>query len=313
VSGADISLPFVLGLAALPVNNMTVQIDTNASAMLVLLGQHVASIHPHTQYKRTLDNTERLKIANGVDNDEAVSKGQLDAEATVRENADLAVLGQLNSVVFMGDTHTAILGAVNVVITLAPNKTIRVILVGGGGGGGAGGSGAGGYGGNGGDGGDTVIYPTGDAANFFVKAKGGLGGYGAYGGNGSALEIGGSPDGQGVEINKLYDVVILSYEHGLKGNFDAESALRLHPSLKKLNQTNAGKGRRGTSDGYFAYGGGGSSGAFVECIVFNRDTTPLSLTVDCGVGGAGGVGLSQNGTVINGFVGYYGICVVIHE
>jgi hypothetical protein len=79
VSGADISVPFILGLAALPVNNMTVQIDTNTSAMLALLGQHTASSHPHTQYKRTLDNTERLKIATAVDADEAIRKDELDA------------------------------------------------------------------------------------------------------------------------------------------------------------------------------------------------------------------------------------------
>jgi len=79
VSGADISAPFVMGLAALPVNNMTVQIDTNTSAMLALLGQHTASNHPHTQYKRRLDNTERLKIAPAVDADEAIRKDELDA------------------------------------------------------------------------------------------------------------------------------------------------------------------------------------------------------------------------------------------
>ena len=79
VSGADISVPFILGLAALPVNNMTVQIDTNTSAILALLGQHTASSHPHTQYKRTLDNTERLKIATAVDADEAIRKDELDA------------------------------------------------------------------------------------------------------------------------------------------------------------------------------------------------------------------------------------------
>lgn len=79
VSGADISAPFVIGLAALPVNNMTVQIDTNTSAILALLGQHTASNHPHTQYKRTLDNSERLKIATAVDADEAIRKDELDA------------------------------------------------------------------------------------------------------------------------------------------------------------------------------------------------------------------------------------------
>jgi hypothetical protein len=79
VSGADISLPFVLGLAALPVNNMTVQIDTNTSQTLALMGQHTAANHPHTQYKRRLDNTERMKLAEAVDGDEAIRKDTLDA------------------------------------------------------------------------------------------------------------------------------------------------------------------------------------------------------------------------------------------
>ena len=78
-SNVDISVPFILGLSALPTNNMTVEIDTNASAMLALLGQHTAANHPHTQYKRTLDNTERLKIASAVDADEAIRKDELDA------------------------------------------------------------------------------------------------------------------------------------------------------------------------------------------------------------------------------------------
>lgn len=95
VSGADIALPFVLGLSALPVENMTVTIDTNTSGALALLGQHVANAHPHTQYKRTLDNTEQLKILDGTDNDHAASKGQLDGaistEATARSNADTAL------------------------------------------------------------------------------------------------------------------------------------------------------------------------------------------------------------------------------
>lgn len=77
-SNVDISVPFILGLSALPTNNMTVQIDTNASAMLALLGQHTAANHPHTQYKRTLDNTERLKIASAVDDDDAIRKDELD-------------------------------------------------------------------------------------------------------------------------------------------------------------------------------------------------------------------------------------------
>lgn len=101
VSGADIALPFVLGLSALPVENMTVTIDTNTSGALALLGQHVANAHPHTQYKRTLDNTEALKIADGVEDDDAASKGQLDGaistEAGTRANADTALQTAINN------------------------------------------------------------------------------------------------------------------------------------------------------------------------------------------------------------------------
>lgn len=101
VAGADIALPFVLGLSALPVENMTVTIDTNTSGALALLGQHVANAHPHTQYKRTLDNTEQLKIANGTANDHAVRKEQLDGaistEATARSNADTALQTAINN------------------------------------------------------------------------------------------------------------------------------------------------------------------------------------------------------------------------
>lgn len=79
VAGADIALPFVLGLSALPAENMTVTIDTNTSGALALLGQHTTANHPHLQYKRTLDNTERLKIATAVESDEAIRKDELDA------------------------------------------------------------------------------------------------------------------------------------------------------------------------------------------------------------------------------------------
>lgn len=107
VSGADIALPFVLGLSALPAENMTVTIDTNTSGALALLGQHVANAHPHTQYKRTLDNTEQLKILDGTDNDHAASKGQLDGaistEATARSNADTALQ---NSKADLGGSNT---------------------------------------------------------------------------------------------------------------------------------------------------------------------------------------------------------------
>lgn len=79
VAGVDIAIPFSLGLGALPTNNITVQLDTNISAMMALLGQHAAANHPHTQYKRILDNTERLKIATAVEADDAIRKDELDA------------------------------------------------------------------------------------------------------------------------------------------------------------------------------------------------------------------------------------------
>ena len=47
-SRADIALPFVIGLSALPTENMTVTIDTNTNGALALLGQHTAANHPHT-------------------------------------------------------------------------------------------------------------------------------------------------------------------------------------------------------------------------------------------------------------------------
>ena len=359
VSGADIACPFVFGLAALPAENMTVMIDADASAMLALLGQHVAANHPHTQYKRTLDNTEALKIADGVEDDDAVSKGQLDAEATTRagvdsalagqiaqeiqnrvdederiesdrvnqdlalsialaaeitnrQNGDLAILNQINNVVFCGSNHIIISNTGNT-FAIPANKTIRVILIGGGGGSGTGGSGGGGYGGAGQNAGDSLIYPTGNSSAFFIKAKGGLGGGAAYGGNGSSYAIGNSPDGQEVDINNLYDVVVLSYQDGQKGNYSVDSPIIRHPVVKKLGLTTSGQGKAGTSDGYYAIGGGGSGGAFVECLIINRNNTPLNLTVDCGAGGTGGVGLNLDGTVINGQNGNNGICVVFYE
>lgn len=132
VSGADISAPFVMGLAALPTNNITVQIDTNASAMLALLGQHTAANHPHTQYKRTLDNSERLKAADGVDNDDVVTKGQLKSSIAA---ADFGV--------FSNEQTFNTVGAFNFVV---PQNVSRVVveLQAAGGGGGLGGGNDGG-------------------------------------------------------------------------------------------------------------------------------------------------------------------------
>lgn len=110
VAGVDIAIPFSLGLGALPASNITVQLDTNISAMMALLGQHSSLNHPHTQYKRTLNNTERLKLADGVDNDEGASIGQLNAEATTRAGVDSALAGQIAQEILdrqAGDTSEA--------------------------------------------------------------------------------------------------------------------------------------------------------------------------------------------------------------
>lgn len=240
------------------------------------------------------DNSRTFKVANAVANDDAVALGQLQG---------LGILSGLNQTVFTGAGNT---------FTIQPNKTIRVILIGGGGGGGAGGGGGSGYGGAGGSGGDSTIYPTGNAANFILKAKGGLGGEAAYGGNGSSFDIGGSPGGREVDINALFDVVILSYQNGLKGNYDSDSPLIEHPTVKKLGLSASGRGKRGTHDGYYAIGGGGSGGAFVEAVIVNRASTSLILSVDCGTGGTAGVGRNEDNSTINGLVGGDGVCVVIH-
>lgn len=85
-----------VALANVDPDSIEIVIDVNAPLAVVMMGQHISAAHPHSQYKRTLDNTERLKVADGIDNDEAVSKGQLD---TVADNAyqdvlDLATAAQ---------------------------------------------------------------------------------------------------------------------------------------------------------------------------------------------------------------------------
>lgn len=298
VSGVDIAIPFSLALSSLPANNITVQLDTNISAMLALLGQHTSSSHPHTQYKRYSDSSQVCKVANGVDDKDAVNVEQLEA-----------VVGMVNSSLG-GANHTVFSGSGNNFVVEA-NSSVRIVLIGGGAGGGGSGSGGGGYGNVGAVGDDSIIYPQGNPAGFLLKAKGGLGGDGAYGGNGSSYAIGGSPKGQEVDINNLYDVVILSYQNGLDGTYGADTPLIKAPIVKKLNLTQSGRGGRSYSDGYYAIAGAGSGGAFVEALIINRINLPLTLTIDCGLGGVGGTGLNLDGTVINGQDGEDGICVVI--
>lgn len=246
---------------------------------------------PWVEYANVGGNAgQRFKVAAAVDPDDAVRLEQMTG------TGDL-----------FGSNHSILTGTANS-FSVPAKKTIRVILIGGGGGGGAGGGGGSGYGDAGEDGQPTVIYPTGDAAAFYVKALGGLGGGGAYG----AGATGSSPDGREVEINNLYDVVILSYQKGLKGNFDANSPVINHPTVKKLSLTTSGQGKAGEYDGVAAVGGGGSGGSFVEALILNRANTPLNLTIDCGAGGSGGVGLNQNDIVITAEAGNSGVCVIFY-
>ncbi len=70
-----------VGFEDIDAGSIDLVVDVNAPLALSLMGTHVAAAHPHSQYKRTNDNSERLKVANAVDADEAVSKAQLDALA----------------------------------------------------------------------------------------------------------------------------------------------------------------------------------------------------------------------------------------
>lgn len=252
---------------------------------------------PWVEYANVGGNAgQRFKVAAAVDPDDAVRLEQM-------SGADI----------LFGPNHSVFTGPANS-FSVPAKKTIRVILIGGGGGGGAGGMTYQGnnYGDAGEDGQPTLIYPTGNSSAFYVKANGGLGGGEASGGNGSAYALGSSPDGREVEINKLYDVVILSYQKGLQGNFDANSPVINHPTVKNLSLTASGQGKAGTHDGYYAIGGGGSGGSFVEALIMNRVNTPLNLTIDCGAGGAGGVGLNQDNVPINGEAGNNGVCVIFY-
>jgi hypothetical protein len=80
---ADIAAIFSMSIAFgnVDADSIEVIVDVNAPLAIVMMGQHVSAAHPHSQYKRTLDNTERLKIADAVTDDEAFSKGQLRAFA----------------------------------------------------------------------------------------------------------------------------------------------------------------------------------------------------------------------------------------
>jgi len=70
---------FGLVLGDVPTSSLTIAIDPSATLAIQLINQHVAAANPHPQYKRRLDNTERMKVAAAVDGDDAIRKDTLDA------------------------------------------------------------------------------------------------------------------------------------------------------------------------------------------------------------------------------------------
>lgn len=236
---------------------------------------------------RNGDNSRTFKVANAVANDDAVA------------------FGQISSLTFWGLNHT-VFHAGTSSVELAANKTIRVLLIGGGGGGGGiandeytGAS-------SGSDGNASSIYPTGNASAFFLKANGGKAGNGVTTSNGGNGVYGTHGVPREVEINSLYEVVILSYQNGLLPINHTTASEINHPTIKKLALTSYGKGGLGGASGY-GLAGSGSGGAFVEALIKNNSNAPLDLTIEVGAGGA-----SSTGNYSNGQNGGHGICVVIY-
>ena len=87
----EVNTIITFGFTLDDVDNITLMLDVNSPLAVTLMNQHTAHEHPHAQYKRINDDTERLKVANATDPKDAVNKEQLDAEATTRSNADTAL------------------------------------------------------------------------------------------------------------------------------------------------------------------------------------------------------------------------------
>jgi len=75
----DTICAFGLVLGDVPASSLTITLDPNAPLAIQLVTQHLGAANPHPQYKRRLDNTERMKLAEAVDGDEAIRKDTLDA------------------------------------------------------------------------------------------------------------------------------------------------------------------------------------------------------------------------------------------
>ncbi|PTQ87083.1 hypothetical protein [Agitococcus lubricus] len=316
VAGVDIAIPFSLGLGALPASNITVQLDTNISAMMALLGQHTSLNHPHTQYKRTLNNTERLKIADGVDNDEAVSKGQLNAEATTRAGVDSALAaliaqevldrqagdanqsnGYLNTPIMTltdGDTDS---------LVLSPNQVVRVLLVGGGAGGGMcneNPSGANDYSGHPNNGiaedGTPSTVEIDHLALVIARADNGTGGKsGMRDTGGGAPPYNGYTGVHGGGWAHSGYTILLGAQIDTRESPRYQSMPRAYPyQAYRINGTSLddyGRGGDGAATAgaitYGGIGGYGGNGGIVEVLIKNTGTTDMVLNLVSGTKGQG--------------------------
>lgn len=236
---------------------------------------------------------QRFKVATAVDADDAIRLEQVSKITglfhTQREIYDTP------------GTHDFL---------LEPNKTIRVLLVGGGAGGG--GIRDVSYAAPNGplatDGGDSSIYPQGAPSGFFLKCKGGIAGESPTTSNGSNAVFGSHGTPVEVETNNTYSAVVLNYQDGkVMPNHSAGSTPVInHPTLKALSLTNKGQGGLGGGTSY-GLAGSGSGGAFAEAIIKNEGNTNLNLKIEIG---AGGVGNTANEGV--GADGNDGVCILFY-
>lgn len=287
-----------VALANVDPNSIQIVVDVNAPLAVVMMGQHLSAAHPHSQYKRTLDNSERLKVASAVDNDDAVNKEQLEAEATTRAGVDSALAGQIAQEALdrqagdttetasreNGDLALAIALAAEITsreslerkspthqvaaiaagsyydLTLVPNEKIRVFMVGGGAEGGRQSTGDFEIVAN--DGGSSFISNQAQTV-FYASAQGGKRGQGGwYEYQGGAVGANGI-----VTINSTHFEKI----QVLMASFDIKPA---------SVPTNAGLGGNGAAAiANHNPGGKGGDGAFMDVIFTNTGVTNLDLRV----------------------------------
>lgn len=73
----DTICSFGMVLGDVPASSLTITLDPNAPLAIALMDDHIGESHPHQQYKRTDDDSERLKIAKSTENNEALRRDQM--------------------------------------------------------------------------------------------------------------------------------------------------------------------------------------------------------------------------------------------